>query len=627
MSPGSRKSRARSILQRASELQSLAQRDLLQMSQQLRWNARSGARLDRLLPEVFALGVEATRRVLGFRHYPVQVLGGIDLFEGHVTEMQTGEGKTITAVLPALLRGMVGRGVHVVTANSYLAERDAHEMGKIYSFLGLSSGCILPHMDDEERRRQYACDITYGTASEMGFDFLRDRLKRGAEFADSPFLDVFASSAAEEQPVQRELYCALIDEADSILIDEARTPLVIGVEQPNSSAMLALYHWCRDVVPQLTPRRDFIFDERQRAASLTQDGCRSVTLISKPIVLDGIETEKIYQYVEKALTAQLAYERDRDYVVTDGEVVIVDEGTGRKMDGRKWQEGLHQSVEAKEGVDITAATASAAKITIQSLYRRYEHLAGMTGTATQARREFRHAFHLTTTVIPTHRPCRRVARPTRVFVSLDAKITAVIESIQFELSAGRALLVGTPSVDASQVLSARLQSAGIPHAVLNALHHADEAKIVKHAGQLGKVTIATNMAGRGTDILLHDDVRKNGGLHVIATEMHSSKRIDRQLIGRCARQGDPGSYQFFLSLEDELLRVLSPEKHDALLIQGRRTGEQELPPHWISCFERVQKLIEREHCKMRRHLLKFDQEQKKRFRRAGLDPYLEVAES
>ncbi len=596
------------------------------LARKLTWKARSGTKLKLLLPEVFALGIEASHRTLGLRHYPVQVMGGIALFDGRIAEMQTGEGKTLTAVLPVLLYAMVGRGVHVVTANDYLASRDAEEMGRVYAHLGLSTGCVVQQMSDPERIMQYECDITYGTASEMGFDFLRDRLKRGAEFSDAPRRKLFDAQHSDQSPVQRGHFFALIDEVDSILIDEARTPLIIGVEQENSDAMISLYRWCRDTSSRLITNKDYLFDERKRTVTLTDEGCRQISLIAKPVLLDCINTERIYQHIEKALTAQLAFERDRDYVVSDGEIVIVDEGTGRKMEGRKWQEGLHQSVESKERIDVTATTGAAAKITIQSLFRQYEHLAGMTGTAAQARKEFKRTYKLNVSVIPPNRPCVRQVRRARTFASQAAKFDAIVDSIHQEIADGRAVLVGTPSVEASQALSNRLHTEEIDHKVLNALFHDQEAGIVKHAGQCGRVTIATNMAGRGTDILLDEEVKQNGGLHVIATGMHTSKRIDRQLVGRAARQGDPGSYQFFLSIEDELLNVLTPMKLASLRKRALSESNNELNSGWLRKFERLQRSLEKQHIKARKQLLKFGKEQRQKFRAAGLDPFLEVAD-
>lgn len=619
--------RAHSILEQAGELESISDAEFAEKARELKWRARSGQPLSTVLNDVYALTVEASRRTLGKKHYPVQVMGAIALFEGHIAEMQTGEGKTLTAVLPVALRALVGRGVHVVTANDYLASRDAEEMGKVYARLHLTSGCVTQDKTDQQRKSEYDCDITYGTASEMGFDFLRDRLKHGADAGELLSRAIFAKNTSAGTPVQRGHYFALIDEADSILIDEARTPLIIGVQEKNNDATISLYRWCRSAIQKLQINQDFLFDQQKRTVYLTDIGCRHVTLMAKPVLLDTIDTERIYQHIEKALTAELAFERDRDYVIDGEEIVIVDEGTGRKMEGRKWQDGLHQAVEAKERMDLTETTGSAARITIQALFRQYEHLCGMTGTALQAKREFSRVYNLKVSVIPTNRPCVRQGLPTRVFIRQDAKFDAIVQSVERLIEQGRAILIGTPSVDASHALSLKLKSQQIQHTVLNALYHEQEAEIVKQAGQTGRVTVATNMAGRGTDILLDDDVRKSGGLHVIATEMHSSKRIDRQLIGRSARQGDPGSYQFFLSLDDELLRVLKPTQRATLKRNARPDQNGELDPGWRRTFAKVQHNLERRHVKLRKELLKFDKEQRKRFRQMSLDPYLEVAES
>ncbi|SFI86503.1 preprotein translocase subunit SecA [Planctomicrobium piriforme] len=617
---------AQDILNRRQELTSLSSAELLRRGRELRWRASSDDQLRGLLPEAYALGVEAATRALGMTHFPVQIMGAIALFEGNVAEMQTGEGKTLTATLPVILRAMAGKGVHVVTSNDYLAGRDAETMGKVYKLLGQTTGCVQPSMEDGDRRVSYGHDVTYGTASEMGFDFLRDRLKRGANVGDEPTRQLFAGATGGEAPVQRGHYFALIDEADSILIDEARTPLIIGVMQQNRDAMVSLYRWCVGATRQLQPNRDYLFDQQKRQIHLTEEGCRRVVLLPKPLLLDTIDTERIYQHVEKALTAEFAFQRDRDYIVNDGEIVIVDEGTGRKMDGRKWQDGLHQAIEAKERIDVTEITGSAARVTIQSLYRHYRHLAGMTGTATQARREFKRVYGLRVCVIPTNRPCIREDRGIRVFKTQADKYAAIVQQVLVLTSQQRAILIGTPSVDASEALAAAFKKAHIHHTVLNARYHEQEADIVSLAGTPGCVTIATNMAGRGTDILLNEIVRQKGGLHVIATELHSSKRIDRQLVGRSARQGDPGSFEFYLSLEDELLRVIKPHKRQRWMQRARGNAEGELDRSWLSVLRGTQKALERLHVKQRKQLLKFERDQRKKYRRVGLDPYLELAD-
>lgn len=620
---------AEDIIHRSDRLTTLSDEELLAMARKVRWEARAGIPLDQLLPDAYALVRESAARTLNMRHFPVQIMGAIAMFEGHIAEMQTGEGKTLTATMPAFLRALSGQGCHVVTVNDYLAGRDCKIMGPVYERLGLTVGKILEKMEADERRQNYAADITYGTSKEMGFDFLRDRLRKGATQEDgSPTVRRFLRTLqGSEEPVQRGHHFALIDEADSILIDEARTPLIIGLTQPNDPSTVNLFRWSNRSAHQLQPRTDYVYEPERRNAWLTDAGCRKLVLMSKPSLLSSIDTERIYSQVEKALTAKHAFERDRDYVIVDNKVVIVDEGTGRVMDGRKWQDGLHQAIEAKEMVPITAATGEAARITVQSFFRQYTHLAGMTGTALQAASELRRTYRLKVTRIPTNRPCIRRGMTPRFFTTQDAKRNAIVDAIQELRAAGRSILVGTPSVEASEALGLLLKDRLVPHQILNARYHEQEAEIVSDAGHAGHVTIATNMAGRGTDILLEEDVRRAGGLHVIATEMHSSKRIDRQLVGRSARQGDPGSYQFFLSLEDELLRCREPRE----VARKRRVALPdrygELGRTWLRYFRRVQNFLERMHRRQRKHLLKQERHRLEQYENMGLDPYLELTES
>lgn len=617
---------AHSILERRRSLEALSDAEILHHARTLQWQIRSKGPERNWLPEAYSLGIEAARRTMGIQHFPVQVMGAIALFEGCIAEMQTGEGKTLTATLPVIFRSWMGQGVHVVTANEYLARRDAEIMKSLYGLLGLTVDCVHQEMSDEARRTAYACDITYGTASEFGFDFLRDRLKAGAHPDDSSRPAILMQEEENQIPVQRGYYFALIDEADCILIDEARTPLIIGVTQKNRETMVSLYRWCAHSTSLLHPRRDFLFDLQRRQADLTEEGCRRVNLLPKPILLDSIDTETIYQHIEKALTARLAYARNRDYVIQNEELVIVDEGTGRKMDGRKWQAGLHQSIEAKEQIPVTDVTGSAARTTIQSLFRQYQHLAGMTGTASQAKREFKRVYKLPVSVIPTNRPSLRQGLPPRLFHAMHHKHNAIVQEVRRFMAMQRAVLIGTPSVKASESLADRFAQERIVHTVLNARFLEQEAEVVAQAGKPGRVTIATNMAGRGTDILLDETVRTQGGLHVIATEMHASERIDRQLIGRAARQGDPGSYQYFLSLEDELLRAIPPARRQAYLRQARPDAQGELNRQWLGVFHRIQRSLERFNFRQRKQLLKHEQELQKKSRRIGWDPYLELAQ-
>jgi preprotein translocase subunit SecA len=606
---------------RCKSLQTLSVDQLRTEAAELRWRVKSGEPEANLRVPAFALAREASRRATGMSHFHVQIMGGLALFEGGVAEMQTGEGKTLTAVLPTFLRSLCGKGAHVVTTNDYLAQRDANEMGPAYELLGLTVGCVQTKDDDSARRQAYACDITYGTAKEFGFDFLRDRLKQGAAIGRRP-----TAGSGGDAPVQRGYYFALVDEADSVLIDEARTPLIIALTQPNDPAVVGLYRWCDRIVRAntLTAKRDYLYEPERRHAVLTDEGCRHVLLLNKPTLLDGLDVQRLYKQVEMALVAHLGFQRNKDYVIDDEKVVIVDESTGRKMEGRKWQDGLHQAVEAKEYIPITAATGQAARITVQTFFRHYTHLAGMTGTGTQVAGEFRRTYTLSTTVIPTNKPCIRRGLPYRVFRTLEEKCVAAAKLIRQLQLEGRAILVGTPSVERSRQLSEYLKGEEVQHTVLNAYFHKEEAEIVANAGLPGRVTIATNMAGRGTDIKLHPDVRASGGLHVIATELHSSLRIDRQLIGRAARQGDPGTYQFLLSFDDELLRCLPRDVVERRRKSAAADANGEVASNWLGFFRRAQRLLERMHRKERRDLLKAERHRIQQYEKMGLDPYLEM---
>ena len=621
---------ANQIDSRSSEWDGLDDEELKRHSRELGWKAKSGVPLKKLLPEAFGLAREAARRTTGMTPFPVQLMGGMAMFEGGIAEMQTGEGKTLTAVLSAYLRALTGKGCHIVTVNDYLAGRDAEEMGPIYQALGLTVGCIQTPMETDERRVAYSCDITYGTAKEMGFDFLRDQLRKGiarGAIDRSGLLETEPGSAPAEAAAQRGHHFALIDEADSVLIDEARTPLIIGMTQPNDPGSVSLFRWCYRTAAKLEPDVDFLYEPHRRTAFLTDTGCRRIVLTSKPSLISSIDSERIYRHIEQAVTAGLAYQKDRDYVIVEDEIVIVDESTGRIMDGRKWQDGLHQSIEAKEQVPITATSGEAARVTIQSFFRRYSHLAGMSGTAVQAARELKKIYGMNVAAVPTHRPCIRTGLAPRIYLNADDKREAVVSEIAELVQNDRAVLVGTPSVDASEALAARLESLGIDHRILNATRHESEAEVVAEAGQSRRVTVATNMAGRGTDIKLTEELTTAGGLHVIATEMHSSSRIDRQLVGRAARQGDPGSFQFFLSLEDELLRCRETRELENLREQARSGDNGSLATSWLSFFRKTQKMLERQHRKQRRELLKHEKQRNDNYKRMGLDPCLELTES
>jgi len=610
------------------DLLNLTDQQLRKRSLSLRYRARSGEPLGRLLAEGYALVREAARRTIAMRHFDVQLLGGIAMFYRSIVEMETGEGKTLAATLPLYLSALAGRGCHLATVNDYLARRDREWMGPIYEALGLTVGVVETQMPQAQRRKAYACDITYGTAKEFGFDFLRDRLllRRISEGQRDLLGGMLGNGqkGSDEKPVQRDAYFALVDEADSILIDEARTPLIIAA-LPTEEELLAVecYKWSASVAGEFIEDEDYEYDYEKKSAELTREGRQKVRLLSKPDAMDTVGMVNIYRYVEQAIMVSREYHYDRQYVVRDGEVVIVDEFTGRLSEGRKWREGVHQAVEAKQGVQVTVATGQAARITIQDFFLRYEKLAGMTGTALDSARELRKIYRCHVVAIPTNRPKIRQGLPPRIFGTTDAKWAAVVEEISQLHEQGRPLLIGTRSIDKSEHLSTLLAERGIEHQVLNAHRIAAEADIVARAGLGGKVTVSTNMAGRGTDIKLGEGIAELGGLHVICTEMHDASRIDRQLMGRCGRQGDPGTFRQYLALDDELLEGgLGPkkaEKYEAL-------GEKAIGPfdHLLGAFRKAQRKMERRHFRQRRALMYFEKERKKTQRQMGQDPYLDT---
>ena len=536
------------------EMESLADADFPERIARLRSDVQeNGKSLDEILPDVFALVREASRRVLGMRHYDVQLLGGIVLHKGKISEMKTGEGKTLVATLPVVLNALSGKGVHVVTVNDYLATRDAAWMGRLYSFLGLSTGVIIHGMDDEERKAAYAADITYGTNNEFGFDYLRDNMK-------------FYPS----QLVQRGHHYAIVDEVDSILIDEARTPLIISGASEES---VGFYRTVDDVVRQLGPEH-YTVDEKARTAMLTDEGvarCEALLGIDNLFEPANITAQ---HHVLQSLKAHQVFRRDVDYIVQDDQVVIVDEFTGRLMAGRRYSDGLHQALEAKERVTIAAENQTLASITFQNYFRLYDKLSGMTGTADTEAVEFQQIYNLEVISVPPNRPMIRRDAPDLIYQTRREKFDAIVESIRELHEKGQPVLVGTISIETSEMLSARLSALGIPHNVLNAKQHAREAEIIAQAGQKGRVTIATNMAGRGTDIVLGEGVVELGGLHILGTERHESRRIDNQLRGRAGRQGDPGSSRFYLSLEDDLMRLFGSDRLRGIMEKlGLKDGE------------------------------------------------------
>ena len=546
----------------------------------------NGKSLDSLLPEVFALVREASRRVLGMRHYDVQLVGGVALHKGKIAEMKTGEGKTLVATLAVVLNALAGKGVHVVTVNDYLARRDAEWMGRLYSFLGLTTGVIVHGLEDEERKAAYNADITYGTNNEFGFDYLRDNMK------------FYAS-----QLVQRGHNFAIVDEVDSILIDEARTPLIISGAAEES---VGFYRTVDDIVRQLGPEH-YTLDEKAKTAMLTDEGvARCEELLGIDNLFDPANITAQH-HVLQSLKAHLAFKRDVDYIVQDDQVVIVDEFTGRLMAGRRYSDGLHQALEAKEHVTIAAENQTLASITFQNYFRLYDKLSGMTGTADTEAVEFQQIYNLEVISIPPNKPMIRKDMPDLIYRSRKEKFDAIVEAIAELHERQQPVLVGTISIETSEMLSKRLTRLGIPHNVLNAKQHAKEAEIVAQAGQKGKVTIATNMAGRGTDIVLGEGVVDLGGLHILGTERHESRRIDNQLRGRSGRQGDPGSSRFYLSLEDDLMRLFGSDRIKGLMEKlGLRDGEAIENKMVTRAVEGAQKRVEAHHFDIRKTLLDYD---------------------
>jgi preprotein translocase subunit SecA len=651
------------------QMQALADEDLARKTQEFRQRIEQGASLDDLLIEAFAVVREAARRTLNMRHFDVQLMGGIVLHQGKIAEMKTGEGKTLVATLPVYLNALLGKGVHVVTVNDYLAKRDAEWMGKIYRFLGMSVGVIVHGLTDAERRQSYFSDITYGTNNEFGFDYLRDNMKYRLEDC-----------------VQRDYYYAIVDEVDSILIDEARTPLIISGPSEESTDK---YYRINAIIPKLVrgeeiPGKepgekyttgDYTVDEKHRSVALTEEGMAKVEkLLNRPGIYEGGDWESLTlrHHVEQALKAHVLFQRDRDYLVKDGEVIIIDEFTGRLMPGRRWSDGLHQAIEAKEGVKIERENQTLATITFQNYFRMYQKLAGMTGTAETEAAEFSKIYNLDVVVIPTNRPLIRIEYPDVVYRTAEEKFRNAAKEIEAQHKTGRPVLVGTISVEKSEKLSKILKRMGVRHEVLNAKNHEREAYIIAQAGRKGAVTVSTNMAGRGTDILLggnpefmakevclrerlaeqvpeeqwsflpdkqfyyfqqlgqfyrvprqkweevygklkeqcdreHDEVVALGGLHIVGTERHEARRIDNQLRGRAGRQGDPGSSRFFLSLQDDLLRIFGGERIQNLML--RLGMEEDVPIESKLITRRIaaaQKAVEAQHFAARKHLLEYD---------------------
>jgi preprotein translocase subunit SecA len=570
-----------------TDLRALSDERLSAQTVNFKERLHNGESLNDLLPEAFAVVREASRRTLNMRHFDVQLLGGIVLHQGVIAEMKTGEGKTLVATLPAYLNALTGRGVHIVTVNDYLASRDTQWMGNIYTFLGLTVGTIVHGLDDAERRRAYAADITFGTNNEFGFDYLRDNMKFD-----------------RESLVQRELNYAIVDEVDSILIDEARTPLIISGPAERSTD---LYYQVNNIIPRLNKESDYSIDEKARTVALTEEGvARAEKLLQVDNIYDPKNIELLH-HVNQGLKAHTLFKSDVDYIVKNGEVIIVDEFTGRLMPGRRYSEGLHQALEAKEGVKIENENQTLATVTFQNYFRMYAKLAGMTGTADTEAVEFKKIYSLDVAVIPPNKPMIRKDNPDVIYKTRREKFNAVIEEIVELHHRGQPVLVGTISIDVSEQVSVSLKKRGIRHTVLNAKNHEKEAEIIAMAGQKDAVTISTNMAGRGTDIVLGAGVTELGGLHIIGTERHESRRIDNQLRGRSGRQGDPGSSRFYLSLEDDLMRIFGGERITGVM---DRLGMQEGEPIEHSlisrAIENAQSKVEGRNFEIRKQLLEYD---------------------
>ena len=580
---------ANKVIAYSDQMAALSDEELKAKTDEFKQRYQNGESLDDLLYEAFAVVREGAKRVLGLYPYPVQIMGGIVLHHGDVPEMRTGEGKTLTATMPVYLNALAGEGVHVVTVNEYLTERDATEMGELYSWLGLSVGINLAAKSPAEKREAYACDITYSTNSEIGFDYLRDNMVVRAE-----------------NMVQRPLNYALVDEVDSILIDEARTPLIVS--GPVSSETNQLYHMADSFVKSLN-KDDYIIDVPSKTIGLSDSGIDKAESYFKLDNLYDIENVALTHFIDNALRANYIMILDIDYVVSEEqEILIVDQFTGRTMEGRRYSDGLHQAIEAKEGVPVQDETKTSASITYQNLFRMYKKLSGMTGTAKTEEEEFRETYNIRVIPIPTNRPIARIDHEDLLYPSLESKFKAVVEDVKERHLKGQPVLVGTVAVETSDYLSKKLVAAGIPHEILNAKNHYREAQIIMNAGQRGAVTIATNMAGRGTDIKLGEGVRELGGLCVIGTERHESRRIDNQLRGRSGRQGDPGESQFYLSLEDELMRRFGSERIKAVLDRFKLSEEESVikSKMFTRQVEAAQKRVEGNNYDTRKQVLQYD---------------------
>jgi preprotein translocase subunit SecA len=655
------------------EFDRLSDEEIKVRGQQFRGRARGGERLIDLLPEVFGLGCVACKRRVGLRPFDVQIAAGVVMHHGAFAELATGEGKTLTAILPTILNALPGKGAHVTTVNDYLARRDGEWTGSVYSALGLTFGILQQQMGEQDRAKAYRADITYGTASEFGFDFLRDRLKVSGQAGQAmPFWQPWTSNGTFYKPldpkVQREHHFALVDEGDNIFIDEAKTPLIIAAPTRMATEEESIvYRWANDLAPRMQLDVHFTYDLKKQKIELTDEGKQLARWSNPPVGPHSHAMDKLHEHIERSITAHHRFKRDQHYLIEKNKVVLIDESTGRRMPDRHWREGLHQAVEAKEGVPITYASDHAAQITYQRYFRLYKHLCGMSGTAIDNYWEMRRVYKLWVVQVPTNRQVIRESWPDRIYPTEDAKFEAVAEEIRRLNAMGRPVLVGTRTVEASEKLSVKLKALDIKHQILNAKpENADrEADIVAQAGRWAAVTIATNMAGRGTDIILGgnaetiawsrlkgqypmrsdvpldiwhklveeitvaENMREEkkkviaaGGLHVLGTERHEARRIDRQLAGRAGRQGDPGSAQFFLCLEDDLLEGLGQSRQESLREVGRRGGDRNWDGY-LPLFLKAQRRVERRHYRQRVDLMLYEKQRQEILKDLGADPYVD----
>ena len=569
------------------KMQSLKDEDFKLKTEEFKSRLEKGEKLDDILPEAFALVREAAHRTIGLKHYKEQLIGGVVLHQGRIGEMKTGEGKTLVATLPAYINALTGKGVHIVTVNDYLAKRDRDLMAPVYEFLGLKVGVILHNLNNEERQEAYGSDITYGTNSEFGFDYLRDNMV-----------------VYKEERVQRKLNFAIVDEVDSILIDEARTPLIISGQGEKSTEFYKVADY---FTKSLIAEKDFTIDEKANSAMLTDEGVNKAENFFKVDNYADAENMEIQHHVVQALKANYVMKKDKDYMIKDGEILIVDEFTGRAMEGRRYSDGLHQAIEAKEGVRVERESKTLATITYQNYFRMYNKLSGMTGTAQTEENEFREIYGLDVIVIPTHEPIARIDNADVVYKTEKGKFKAIVDEIVERYKKGQPMLVGTVSIEKSEMLSSMLKKKGVPHQVLNAKYHEKEAEIISHAGEYGMVTIATNMAGRGTDIKLTKEAEEAGGLMIIGTERHESRRIDNQLRGRSGRQGDPGESRFFVSLEDDLMRIFGSERIQGIVDKLGLGEDEAIESKMVSsAIESAQKKVEGNNFDIRKTLLQYD---------------------